>query len=50
METLLEIEPSDPVAKLLGLLRVRSTVYCRSVMRAPWGFGVTARPVAAFTS
>src|SRR5438270_7839529 len=48
METLLEAERADPVAQLLGLLRVRSTVYCRSVMRAPWGFGVVARPVAGF--
>jgi AraC family transcriptional regulator, alkane utilization regulator len=49
METLLETEPAaNPVAQLLGLIRVRSTVYCRSVMRAPWGFGVVARPVAAF--
>jgi AraC-like DNA-binding protein len=49
METLLETEPAaTPVAQLLGLIRVRSTVYCRSVMRAPWGFGVVARPVAAF--
>src|SRR5438874_4941658 len=48
METLLETERGDPVTQLLGLLRVRSTVYCRSVMRAPWGFGVVARPVAGF--
>ncbi len=49
METLLDTErAADPVAKLLGLLRVRSSVYCRSVMRAPWGFGVVARAVASF--
>jgi mannose-6-phosphate isomerase-like protein (cupin superfamily) len=49
METLLETEPAaDPVAQLLGLVRVRSSVHCRSVMRAPWGFGVVARPVAGF--
>src|SRR2546421_7833229 len=48
METLLEAHAADPVGKLLELLRVRSTVYCRSVMRAPWGFGVVARPVAGF--
>jgi AraC family transcriptional regulator, alkane utilization regulator len=49
MKTLLPTAPAaDPVAQLLGLLRVRSSVYCRSVMRAPWGFGVVARPVAAF--
>jgi AraC family transcriptional regulator, alkane utilization regulator len=49
METLLQTAPAaDPVAQLLGLLRVRSSVYCRSVMRAPWGFGVLARSVAGF--
>src|SRR2546425_12337840 len=49
METLVQTEPAaDPVAQLLGLLRVRTSVYCRSVMQAPWGFGVIARPVAAF--
>jgi hypothetical protein len=48
METVLQVAPADPVSQLLGLVRVRSTVYCRSVMRAPWGFGVIARPVAGF--
>jgi AraC-like DNA-binding protein len=48
METLLQADVADPVGQLLGLLRVRSTVYCRSVMRAPWGFRVPARPVAGF--
>ena len=49
METLLETDPAaDAVGQLLGMLRVRSSVYCRSVMRAPWGFGVLARPVAGF--
>jgi len=48
METVLPVEAADPVGQLLGLLRVRSTVYCRSVMRAPWGFRVVARPLAGF--
>jgi len=49
METLLETDlAADAVAQLLGMVRVRSSVYCRSVMRAPWGFGVLARPVAGF--
>jgi AraC-like DNA-binding protein len=49
MKTLLQTATAaDPVAQLLGLLRVRSSVYCRSVMRAPWGFGVVARTVAGF--
>jgi AraC-like DNA-binding protein len=29
-------------------VRVRSTVYCRSLMRAPWGFGVQAHGNPAF--
>ena len=49
MDTVLETaKVADPVAQLLGLMRVRSSVYCRSVMQAPWGFSVVARPVAAF--
>lgn len=38
----------DVVNDVLGSLRVRSTVYCRSELRAPWGFGVPTRDVAAF--
>jgi AraC-like DNA-binding protein len=38
----------DPVSEMLLRLSVRSTVYCLSEMRAPWGFRVAAREVAAF--
>ena len=38
----------DAVSDLLRSLRVRSTVYCRSQMGAPWGFGVPSRDVSAF--
>jgi AraC family transcriptional regulator, alkane utilization regulator len=38
----------DPVSEVLRAVRVRSTVYCRSVMSAPWGFGVEAHGSPAF--
>jgi len=33
---------------VLRALRIRSTVYCRSVLGAPWGFGVTPHGNPAF--
>jgi AraC-like DNA-binding protein len=39
---------SDVVSDVLRSLRVRSTVWCRSRLRAPWGFGTDARGAAAF--
>src|SRR5438067_13621308 len=48
MELLSEFDTSDPVSELLRVVRVRSTVYCRSLMRAPWGFGVEAHGNPAF--
>jgi hypothetical protein len=38
----------DNVAEVLRSLRVHSTIYCRSRLRAPWGFGVRSRGVSAF--
>src|SRR5918992_5408639 len=40
MDLLVDSSPSDAVSELLRVLRVRSTVYCRSLMSAPWGFRV----------
>jgi AraC-like DNA-binding protein len=48
MELLNEFDTTDPVSELLRVARVRSTVYCRSSMRAPWGFGVEAHGNPAF--
>ena len=48
MDLLSEFEASDPVSEVLRAVRIRSTVYCRSVMGAPWGFGVTAHGNPAF--
>src|SRR5207248_8766495 len=38
----------DVVSDLLRAVRVRSTVYCRSHMGAPWGFGVEAHGNPSF--
>ncbi len=48
MELLNNYSATDPVSQLLRVVRVRSTVYCRSQMRAPWGFGVEAHGNPAF--
>lgn len=48
METLSVFPAADPVTELLRFVRVQSTVYCRSDMRAPWGFRVEARDSASF--
>lgn len=38
----------DVLSGVLGTLRVRSTVWCLSDFRAPWGFRVRGRDVASF--
>jgi AraC-like DNA-binding protein len=48
MDLLSDFEAPDPVSEVLRAVRIRSTVYCRSVMGAPWGFGVTAHGNPAF--
>src|SRR5436305_12162863 len=48
MELLSARATSDPVREPLRGVRLRSTVYCRSLMRAPWGFGVEAHGHPAF--
>jgi AraC family transcriptional regulator, alkane utilization regulator len=48
MDLLSDFEAPDPVSEVLRAVRVRSTVYCRSVIGAPWGFGVTAHGNPAF--
>jgi AraC-like DNA-binding protein len=42
MELLNDANATDPVSRVLRAAEVRSTVYCRSHMSAPWGFGVEA--------
>ena len=48
MEPVTESPDEDTLSALLGRLRVRSSVWCRSEMSAPWGFGVPARESASF--
>ena len=45
---LLNTAPHDEVAELLATVRVRSTVYCLSELREPWGFEVDGASVAKF--
>jgi AraC-like DNA-binding protein len=48
MELLSDFDRSDLISQVLRVVRVRSTVYCRSSMGAPWGFGVRAHGNPAF--
>lgn len=48
MELLSDFDPADQVGQLLRVIRTRSVIYCRSVMGAPWGFGVQAHGHPAF--
>src|SRR5499427_5176956 len=45
---LLNTAPRDTVSELLTMLRVRSTVYCLSELREPWGFEVNGADVPKF--
>lgn len=45
---LLNTSGSDAVSELLTALTVRSSVYCLSELRAPWGFQVDGTNVAKF--
>jgi AraC family transcriptional regulator, alkane utilization regulator len=48
MELLHTFEQEDEVSELLRSVRVRSTVWCRSELTAPWAFAVHARTLATF--
>jgi AraC-like DNA-binding protein/quercetin dioxygenase-like cupin family protein len=48
MRLLNEHRYDDPVSQILRVVRIRGTVYCRSRMSAPWGFGVEAHGHPAF--
>jgi len=45
---LLSKATKDPTSALFELVRVRSTLWCRSELGAPWGFSVAERRAAAF--
>jgi len=48
MKTISAAVAPDVVSDLLAAVRVRTTIYCRSDMRAPWGFGVEAHGNPSF--
>ena len=48
MKTVVSTASADLVSELLDTVRVRSTIYGRSDMRAPWGFGVAAHGDPSF--
>jgi AraC-like DNA-binding protein/mannose-6-phosphate isomerase-like protein (cupin superfamily) len=48
MESITTTPEHDVVSDLLASLRVRTTLYCHSDMRAPWGFGVDAHGNPSF--
>jgi soluble lytic murein transglycosylase-like protein/AraC-like DNA-binding protein len=48
MDLLVDSSHSDRVSEFLRILRVRSTIYCRSDMSAPWGFRVMGSAAASF--
>ena len=48
MELLNDFDPADPISQVLRVVRIRSAVWCRSLLGAPWGFGVRAHGNPAF--
>jgi hypothetical protein len=48
MKSMIDTRSGDLVSELLAAVRVRTTVYCRSTMRAPWGFGIEAHGNPSF--
>jgi AraC-like DNA-binding protein len=41
-------EIADPLGVVVGAVRFSSTIFCRSVLTAPWGFSVAGRELASF--
>ncbi len=48
MDRLNRLQEKDAISAMLQDLRVASTIFCRSDMRAPWGFAVKAHGRMAF--
>ena len=48
MERLDDFSSDDLISALVDDLRVESTLFCRSLFTAPWGFAVAARDLAVF--
>ena len=47
MKPLIGFDPNDVVAEVLRGVRLRGSIFCRSTLRAPWGFSVRPRQAAA---
>jgi mannose-6-phosphate isomerase-like protein (cupin superfamily) len=47
-KTMVGYGSQEPAERLVGDLRIESSVLCRSVMAAPWGFAIAARDVGSF--
>lgn len=47
MEPLIGFDSNDVVTEVLRDVRLRGTIFCRSALRAPWGFSVRSRPSVA---
>jgi AraC-like DNA-binding protein/mannose-6-phosphate isomerase-like protein (cupin superfamily) len=48
MEKLTNFQPEDVLTDVLRSVHMQGTLYCRSRMRAPWGFRVAGRDTASF--
>jgi AraC-like DNA-binding protein len=48
MRRLSDLRDDDALSEVLRAVRVRSTIWCVSVLRAPWAFGVAPREAASF--
>ncbi len=48
MELLNDFNPADPISQVLRIVKIRSTIWCRSLLGAPWGFGAQAHGNPAF--
>src|ERR1700688_4677878 len=40
--------PNDVLKDVLRHVRLRGRIFCRSILRAPWGFSVRSRHAATF--
>jgi AraC-like DNA-binding protein len=48
MEPLNDFDPDDVVTDVLRGVRLQGTIFCRSILRAPWGVSLRGRDTAAF--
>lgn len=48
MEKVVSSETVDLVSNLLESVRARSVLFCRSALRAPWGFSISGRDILTY--